>query len=148
MIQLQDLVNWPAVLQLPRNYIGYVNIFPNLFTNCAVIADATSIQRITAYAYIIYAGADYAKIVLIYHSYIADWHNMSDDDVRNCIIIMLNNAHIFNSVGDAIKFLQAVHEEIPPAFDLYDIRLVSDSLLRSLAYTRMNLDAGNYSCFK
>lgn len=149
---LKDLLNWPVIMKQPRTAGGHTEILDYLFTNCAVLAKATTggYQGEIGYVYLVYAGQEFAKIVVISDYYGScngcdSWEDACDESVKEMCTQLANNAHMFDTVDEAIKFLRdQVPEDEGAHWDLHNL---SASLVIELEETRKKIKAGDYSMF-
>jgi hypothetical protein len=135
---LKDLLNWEGIKAANARQAATLN---NLFLNSQVLAavDEGDYQGTVGYAYLVFGWTDFAKIVVLTDSYGSCsgcdiWQSLEGDghgeEIRNMCIQLANNAHNFDSIEEAIDFLE---KEVPKDESAYwDLRSTAASLASEL----------------
>lgn len=109
---LKDRLDWERIMAQPRNADGHTEVMDVLFKNAEVIAhcvesDYQGEQGDEGY---VYRLRDTGQIVIVSDSFGScpgcdAWVNCSDEEARRLCVALANNAHVFDSIEDAISFL-------------------------------------------
>lgn len=101
-----------------KSYTDQTYVLDNLFLNSVVLATVTegTYQGSHGYAYLVYGYTEHVKIVLISDSYGScsycdAWQECTEEDARRMCINLANDAHMFDSVEEAIAWLKESHKD-------------------------------------
>lgn len=112
---LKDFLDWDRILKAKRYSGGHTDVMEVLFLNGIVLASVTTgdYQGTVGYAYLVYGYTHTAKIVLVSDSYGScsgcdAWEDASDVDLRQLCTNLANDAHMFDSIEEAITWLRTI----------------------------------------
>ena len=104
---LKDLIDWKEVLAQPRDAGGHEHIMESIFRDGEVIAEyvENDYEGEEAFAYRLADG----RIVLLTDSFGSccgcdSYEDADDDEIRQLITDLVNNAHVFGSITEAVAW--------------------------------------------
>lgn len=110
---LKDFLDWDRILKQRGSAGGHSEIMDVLFINGIVLASVSDndYQGNIGYAYLVYGYTETAKIVVISDSYGScsgcdQWEDATGDDLRQLCTNLANDAHMFDSIEEAISWLR------------------------------------------
>lgn len=122
---LKDRLDWERIMLQPRNSGGHEEVMKVLFKDAEVIACyiEDNYQGAEGFAYRL---KDTGEIVVVSDvfgscSVCDSWEGATDEEARRLCIELANNAHVFASIQDAIKFLESVPEDEGAYWDLREV---------------------------
>jgi hypothetical protein len=115
MWMLKDCLDWDRIMKTQRYAGGHTGVMDVLFKNSHVLTSHVEddYSGTVGYVYLIYDFHSIAKIVVISDSFGScsgcdSWEDSSDEDARNLCIQLANNAHLFDSIQEAVTFLKNI----------------------------------------
>lgn len=113
MEMLKDFLDWDRILKVRAGSGGHSEVMDVLFINGIVLATCTNgdYQGTIGYAYLVYGYTHTAKIVVISDYYGScsgcdSWEDAGEADVRKLCTDLANDAHMFDSIEEAISWLR------------------------------------------
>lgn len=107
---LRDLLNFDKIMTAGRSAGGHTEIMDCLFIGAEVIASwvEEDYQGNLAYAYRLSDG----RIVLVTDSFGScsgcdAYEDCSDQELRHLVTCLANDAHVFDTVADAMRFIES-----------------------------------------
>lgn len=131
---LKDFLDWNRIMKAEgRSAGGHSEILDCLFKDSVVLASHIDddYQGKTGYVYIVHNFINFAKIVVV-SDYFGScsgcdvWEDASDEDIRDLCIQLANNAHMFDSINEAIEFLDHIAKNKPSEY--YDLCSLAEPL--------------------
>ncbi|MBD3406183.1 MAG: hypothetical protein GF411_08720 [Candidatus Lokiarchaeota archaeon] len=150
---MADFINWEVMLDrewTPRNSGDHVAQLSNLFVDSQVLASNTegSYQGSDALVFL-FAPPNpdlQPKLVLITDhfgscSFCDAWENSNDKTIRELLISIANNAKLFDSFDEIIKFLDQVIEKIKDGHygEYFELRNHARQLRTQMSEAELNL---------
>lgn len=113
MEMLKDFLDWDRILKTRASAGGHTEIMDVLFINGIVLSSVSDndYQGNIGYAYLVYGYTHTAKIAVISDSYGScsgcdAWEDATGDTLRQLCINLANDAHLFDSIEEAIAWLR------------------------------------------
>ena len=141
MLMLKDLLNWPEIMTANRSSGGHTDVMDKLFKGQILASYVENdYQGQLGYVYLVYDFEKFAKIVVISDYFGScsgcdSWEDASDEDVKTFCVQLANNAHMFNSIKEAVDFLKMVVEAEDSAY--YDLRRLAGPLAEQLEKVKL-----------
>lgn len=135
---LKDRLDWERIMAQPRYAGGHKEVMEVLFRDSEVIAGYVE-RNWQGCEGFVYRLHDTGEIVIVSDYFGScsgcdSWEGATDGDARRLCIGLANNAHVFASIQDAIRFLESVPEDEGAYWDLRDVApYLADELRKRLA---------------
>ena len=123
---LKDRLDWQRIMVQPRYAGGHEEVMKVLFKDAEVIARYIEDDYQGAEGFV-YRLKDTGEIVVVSDSFGScsgcdSWEGATDEEARRLCIELANNAHVFASIEEAIRFLgESVPEDKGAYWDLHEV---------------------------